>query len=180
MDLVKLSDLVYEYFNTSELKNLCFQLQIDYESLSGNNRRDKTRELTMHCHRHGRVDELIAKCQELRSHVDWEPPEEEFDAPPVDQTGSFASPFPQNDALRVPGMFWMNYPDNWYGPFYGYYIMWLSVGGFQVWDPYRGVIPFPDPYRQTARNAWLRLPNSPFNIYVDGSPAGHVFGQYSP
>jgi hypothetical protein len=77
-------------------------------------------------------------------------------------------------------MFWMTYPNTWYGPFYGYYIGWMVVGGFQVWHPMMGPMVYPDPYRQIQRNMWVRLFNTPFNVYVDGSPNGYVFAQYSP
>jgi hypothetical protein len=43
-----------------------------------------------------------------------------------------------------------------------------------------GFIPYPDPYHQFQRNVWVRLINSPFNIYVDGTFNGYVFGQFSP
>jgi len=86
---------------------------------------------------------------------------------------------PASTCPRVPGMFWLAYPNTWYGPFYGYFLAWDRMGGFYVWDPYLGQIPYPDPFVQVQRNAWLRLPNSPFNICVEGV-TGNVFGQYSP
>jgi hypothetical protein len=96
-------------------------------------------------------------------------------------TWQFVQPpsLPSSACPQVPGMFWMAYPNTWYGPFYGYFLAWDRAGGFYVWDPYLGQIPYPDPFVQVQRNAWLRLPNSPFNICVDGS-TGNVFGQYNP
>ena len=81
---------------------------------------------------------------------------------------------------QAPGMFWMPYPNTWYGPFYGFFIGWMSVGGFQVWHPMFGPMAYPDPYRQMQRNIWVRLFNSPFNVFVDGGPNGYVYAQYSP
>lgn len=180
-DLVKLGDLVAEYFNKNELVDLCRRLRIEYENLVGETRNLKAHELTFYCHRHGMVPVLLQKCRELRPHVEWDSvmtvaaPQ-----PPQEQLGSVDNPFPQSSVPHVPGMFWMAYPNYWYGPFQGFFIMWLPMGGFQIWNPYYGIVPFPDPYRSVQRNVWLRLPNSPFNIYVDGSVNGHVFGQYAP
>jgi hypothetical protein len=87
---------------------------------------------------------------------------------------------PESTCPRVSGMFWLQYPNIWYGPFYGYYLAWDRAGGFYAWDPYLvSSIPYPDPYRQVQRNTWLRLYNSPFNICVESS-TGNVFGQYYP
>jgi hypothetical protein len=44
---------------------LCFDLHIDYESLSGHNKADKARELIAFCLRHNRIAELLQKCAEL-------------------------------------------------------------------------------------------------------------------
>ncbi len=87
-----------------------------------------------------------------------------------------------NACPRVTGIFWLQYPNTWYGDptlTNGYFVGWNQTGGFLVWDPQFGQQVFPDPYAQTQRNVWLRLPNSPFNICVE-SGTGYVFGQYSP
>jgi len=60
-----------EYFNETELRNLCFDMGIDYEGLSSGGKADKARELIAHCGRHGRVDELERRCRELRPSVPW-------------------------------------------------------------------------------------------------------------
>jgi len=87
---------------------------------------------------------------------------------------------PASTCPRVSGMFWLPYPNVWYGPFYGYALMLNSSGGFYVWDPYyQSAIQYPDPFQQIQRSSWLRLQNSPFNVCVEGS-TGQVFGQYSP
>lgn len=189
--IVQLSDQISEYFNAEELADLCFRLDIRYDNLAGNTNAARARELTDYCRRHGRLDELVAMCRQLRRHVVWADPEPEavptagagnFGAPPAGgvstnipttMPGTFQPP-------QVPGMFWMAYPNTWYGPFYGYFIGWMSVGGFQVWNPMMGPITYPDPFHQLQRNMWVRLFNSPFNVYVDGGPNGYVFGQYSP
>jgi hypothetical protein len=55
-----------EHFNASELKDLCFELGIDYESLSGDNKTDKARELIAYCLRRGKLAELLQKCAAAR------------------------------------------------------------------------------------------------------------------
>jgi hypothetical protein len=47
-----------DYFNKGELRDLCFELGIDYDDLDGDTRRDKARELVAFARRHGRLDEL--------------------------------------------------------------------------------------------------------------------------
>ncbi len=60
-----------EYFNETELRNLCFDMGIDYEGLSSGGKADKARELIAHCERHGQTDELERKCRELRPNAPW-------------------------------------------------------------------------------------------------------------
>lgn len=182
MDLVQLTDRIVEYFNLDDLGDLCFRLGIPFDGLDGTNLNTKARSLTEFCRRHGRLEELIRKCRELRPNGEWpefQPQKTDPNAPPEGQIGIMPGAIPASSAPQVPGMFWMPYPNTWYGPFNGYYIGWLSFGGFQVWHPFYGLIPYPDPFLQFQRNMWVRLINSPFNVYVDGGPNGYVFGQFS-
>ena len=66
-----LQQMIQRYFNTSELRSLCFDLGIEYEDISGENKSDKVRELITYAERHGRTHELIMLCRRLRPHVDW-------------------------------------------------------------------------------------------------------------
>lgn len=59
-------------FNESELRGLCFDLDITYEDLSGQNRQDKLRELITYSERRQRLPELVNRCQELRPQANWE------------------------------------------------------------------------------------------------------------
>lgn len=191
MNFVELSDQINDYFNADELADLCYRLGIEYDNLPGATKGAKARELVDYCRRHGRIEELIAAGRQLRPHVLWadpdyaptpSPEQANFGGPP---TGTPVSNIPSvmpGGPLppQVPGMIWLAYPNTWYGPFYGYFIGWMSVGGFQVWHPMMGPIVYPDPYRQLQRNMWVRLFNSPFNVYVDGGPNGYVYAQYSP
>lgn len=69
MDVVTLVKFLNHYFNAGELRNLCVDLGIDYESLEGSSKSDKARELVLYCERHGLTDELIAACKRLRPRV---------------------------------------------------------------------------------------------------------------
>ncbi len=59
-------------FNDSELRDLCFDMNVDYETLNGENKADKARELIAFCERRQIVRDLAARCRELRPNVLWE------------------------------------------------------------------------------------------------------------
>ncbi|MCA9947043.1 MAG: hypothetical protein KC449_26365, partial [Anaerolineales bacterium] len=67
----KLRQALVEAFNESELQTLCFDLNIDYESLPPGSKPDKVRELIARCVREQRVDELISLCESARPKVAW-------------------------------------------------------------------------------------------------------------
>ena len=71
MNRKKILGLLRTAFNESELHDLCFRLAIDYEELSGQNKRDKARELLIYFERRDRLDELMAAVHKLRPHLDW-------------------------------------------------------------------------------------------------------------
>lgn len=64
--LTNLHRKLTETFNEDELKTLCFDLGIDYENVSGDNKAAKARELVDDCKRKGRILELIEKITEQR------------------------------------------------------------------------------------------------------------------
>jgi hypothetical protein len=71
MELSFLRDQVKTYFSKSDLRDLCFDLSINYEELEGDSIQDKSRKLVDYCRRHGQVINLIKRCQALRPHVNW-------------------------------------------------------------------------------------------------------------
>lgn len=98
---------------------------------------------------------------------------------PVSENSFTDTPaLPANTCPTVQGMFWMQYPNIWYGPFGGGDgIGYSSGGGFYVWDSaYGRQLPYPDPYGQIQRNTWTPLQQSRFSVCVDGS--NNVFGLY--
>jgi hypothetical protein len=69
MDRATLREILTGQFNDSELRNLCFDLDIDYESLGGDEKSGKARELIAHCERYARTADLVAACRRLRPHA---------------------------------------------------------------------------------------------------------------
>lgn len=59
-------------FDDNELQTLCFDLEIKYESLSGDNFSGKVRELIEYFERKKRLPELIAYCKEKLEKVPWD------------------------------------------------------------------------------------------------------------
>jgi hypothetical protein len=103
--------------------------------------------------------------------------------PDPPQTFAPQPSLPENTCPVVQGMFWMQLPNTWYGPFVGGDgISFSSAGGFYVWDAdmlnvlgtYGAVIPYPDPLLQIPRKVWIPLQQSRFSVCVDG--LGNVFG----
>lgn len=73
-NLVKLFQKIDRHFNDSYLRDLCFQLQVDYEDLAGPGKRDKARELVTWMDRHGRLPDLTALAGQLHPKIKWQDP----------------------------------------------------------------------------------------------------------
>lgn len=58
-------------FNETELHNLCFDLGIDYETLGGENKSARARELVAYAQRHGLTSLLVDRCRALRPDWQW-------------------------------------------------------------------------------------------------------------
>ena len=69
--LTKLRQRLGTYFSEGELKTLCFDLGIDYDSLPDTGLENKARELVQYLERRSRVPELVEACQERRPQVPW-------------------------------------------------------------------------------------------------------------
>ena len=68
---VHLFDRMSETFNLEGIKNLCFRLGFNYDSLSGDQLDSKIRELILEMERKGRLPDLLAFCTHLYPHVAW-------------------------------------------------------------------------------------------------------------
>ena len=60
-----------DHFNDGELRDLCFECNVDPENLPGTTKSDRARELLMYMRRHGRLTQLVAKARVLRPQVSW-------------------------------------------------------------------------------------------------------------
>jgi len=67
----RLRDLIDAHFSLSEIENLCFEIGVDFEGLSGAGKLNKARELVAYCARQGRLVSLIEACQRARPFVAW-------------------------------------------------------------------------------------------------------------
>lgn len=66
IDRVALRQVLAERFSDEELRDLAFDLGIDYEDLPGATRSGKARELITYTERRGRLDDLVAAVGRLR------------------------------------------------------------------------------------------------------------------
>jgi tetratricopeptide (TPR) repeat protein len=62
----QMRDVLEKSFNDTELRNLCFDMTIDYETLPGAGKADKARELIQYCTRHSCYKDLVQRCRKLR------------------------------------------------------------------------------------------------------------------
>jgi hypothetical protein len=69
--LKQLRLILNEFFNSSELQNLCFDLGIDFDDLAGESKSDKARELIEYSLRYGFLAELVTACHERRPKAPW-------------------------------------------------------------------------------------------------------------
>jgi hypothetical protein len=60
-----------EYFSEEDLKELAFEMNVDYEKLPGVEKRSKARELTLHLMRRRELDRLIEYGRERRPNAPW-------------------------------------------------------------------------------------------------------------
>ncbi|GJM43136.1 MAG: hypothetical protein DHS20C20_34180 [Ardenticatenaceae bacterium] len=63
---------IMDRFDESEIQSLCFDLDIEYEFLSSENKNDTVRELIEYSERHDGIPTLITYCKESRKNVPWD------------------------------------------------------------------------------------------------------------
>jgi len=69
-DVRQVSSLLYDQYNTEELKEMCHELDgIDYEDIGGSGKRGKAREIATFMERRGRLAEVVAYVQRTRPQV---------------------------------------------------------------------------------------------------------------
>jgi len=67
----RLRKQIEDSFSDEELRTLCFDIEVDYESLPAQGKAGKARELVACLDRRGRIPDLIAECSKLRPNVSW-------------------------------------------------------------------------------------------------------------
>jgi hypothetical protein len=70
--LARVRELVAERFDEEELRTLCYDLDVDYDSLAATGKGGKARELVAYLERYQRIDELVAVGQQQRPDIDWQ------------------------------------------------------------------------------------------------------------
>ena len=69
--LISLRRILVERFSDNELQDLCFDLSVNYEGLSGEGKNGKARGLIEHLNRHGRILELVRTGEQMRPDINW-------------------------------------------------------------------------------------------------------------
>ena len=70
--LIQLRETLTKRFNQSEFQDLCFDIGIGYDELSGTTINDKARELLLLCIRQDRLADLIAHGKHIRPDIPWD------------------------------------------------------------------------------------------------------------
>ena len=82
-DRSQLREMLTKHFDEEELRDLCADLKIEYADLPATGRAGKIRELIAYMERHVRLRELVERCRELRSRVEWPDCEDDDKLPAV-------------------------------------------------------------------------------------------------
>lgn len=69
IDRSRLLEQIRALFSDGELRDLCLDLGVDYESLPGGGKGDKARELLLLMERLGRLPDLVRRVTEVRPHI---------------------------------------------------------------------------------------------------------------
>jgi len=69
--IIHLYDNIKESFDLNELRDLCFRLNVNYESLSGDNFDEKIRQMIFYLQRRNQISDLVQLGLELRPNVEW-------------------------------------------------------------------------------------------------------------
>jgi hypothetical protein len=68
---VRIRQVLDEYFSASELKDIIFELNVEYENLEGETKGAKARALVQYLQRRGRLAEVVQVANEHRSDISW-------------------------------------------------------------------------------------------------------------
>jgi hypothetical protein len=70
--LAKLRQILVDRFDEGELRTLCFDLGVDYDSLPGVGKADKAREIVAYLERREQIYEFVNVGRQYRSDIPWE------------------------------------------------------------------------------------------------------------
>ncbi len=98
--LISLQDLLCNAFDTAELEDLSFRLDVDYEELAGNNKTAKIRALIQYLDRRKRLEELIQTGLALRPELEW--PDSKISIKAIPSSASTRSLTTSEPIINVP------------------------------------------------------------------------------
>jgi HEAT repeat protein len=90
--LIILHYLLDRHFNPAEIRALCSNFNIDYESISHEEKPSRIRKLLLALGRNGRLPELVALAQQERQHAIWLPVPDDFQMPESLTSGDAVPP----------------------------------------------------------------------------------------
>lgn len=91
-DRKKLRQQIIDLFSEGELKTLCFDLAVDYDTLEGGEKATKVVALIAHLEKRGRLPALLAWLAEERPHATWPSLETPPSSPPPVRSNDFSRP----------------------------------------------------------------------------------------
>ncbi|MGD2050356.1 MAG: AAA family ATPase, partial [Chloroflexota bacterium] len=112
MAKAQLRHLLNEYFSEGELRELCFDLDVPYDDLSGRGKREKVMELIGYLERRNRLADLLELGRRLRPNVNWpsaaaisQPEYEDIRIEAQRETGQLQNPFTYGNPISDPERF---------------------------------------------------------------------------
>ena len=93
--LTTLHHLLNQHFNLEDIRTLCFNLNVDYESVPGAEKQSRIRELLLALGRNDNLFELVTLVQNLRPRIAWPPVPDDFQLPTSLAVGDTAVPVNQ-------------------------------------------------------------------------------------
>lgn len=106
--LSTLHDNMDRYFSLEEIRTLCFDLGVDFDSVRGEGKAPRIRELILALARNGRLPELLSLLHDERPFVNWAPIPDDFQLPQSLQSETAAGTVINNyygDTFNLSGNF---------------------------------------------------------------------------
>jgi hypothetical protein len=72
VDRTRLREILVDYFSDSDLRDLCFELGVDYANFGPGGRADRARELVIYFDLRRRLHRIVEEGRKLRPDVPWE------------------------------------------------------------------------------------------------------------